>query len=183
MSGGNSWRYKNEENKKKFQEYCKKYSLENKEKLKKNLVVWRKENIEHVRERARAYYRKHREKFLSISLEYRKNNPEKRKLSDKNSKKKHMGRVLAGNMRRCASKINATPKWSDKKEIDNIYSKCSLMSKESGMKYEVDHIWPLRGIGFTGLHVPWNLQILTKHQNENKSNKRPDTITIGGISQ
>lgn len=68
----------------------------------------------------------------------------------------------------------ATPKWLTedyKKEIEKIYKLCRETTKATGIKHEVDHIVPICGKTVSGLHVPWNLQIITKEQNGKKSNK------------
>ncbi len=66
-----------------------------------------------------------------------------------------------------------TPPWVDKRELQQVYDRCP-----EGM--HVDHIVPLAGItadgyGVTGLHVPWNLQILTPSENSLKGSRmRPE---------
>lgn len=59
----------------------------------------------------------------------------------------------------------ATPLWVDRAEIRAIYKLAAVL----GM--HVDHIHPLRGRNFSGLHVPWNLQLLSPEENYRKGNK------------
>lgn len=61
------------------------------------------------------------------------------------------------------------PKWVDMHKITEIYDK-----KPDG--YEVDHIIPLNHPNVCGLHVPENLQYLTKEENRIKKNSWDGTI-------
>lgn len=68
----------------------------------------------------------------------------------------------------------ATPAWltaTQKKDIKQMYIDAMTTTKVTGVKYVVDHIVPLRGESVCGLHVPWNLQIMTRQENLKKSNK------------
>ena len=61
--------------------------------------------------------------------------------------------------------------WADKQAIKNIYQKAFLITSTSGIKHQVDHIYPLVSNFMCGLHVETNLQILTAQENASKGNR------------
>ncbi len=64
------------------------------------------------------------------------------------------------------------PKWlnaGELFELESVYTYCSALRK-IGLDYHVDHVVPLRGKSISGLHVPWNLQILPGRENMSKGN-------------
>lgn len=92
--------------------------------------------------------------------EYQKRNPEKVnkwvKATYKNNKYSYCARAML----RHTAKLKRTPIWltkSDKLEIELIYKIAARVSKETGIKYHVDHEIPLQGEFVSGLHVPENL--------------------------
>ena len=73
---------------------------------------------------------------------------------------------------------NATPKWLTdvhKMEIRLKYRLAIELSRLTGERHAVDHIVPLHGDTVCGLHVPWNLQVLTQKDNLLKYNKLIDS--------
>lgn len=81
---------------------------------------------------------------------------------------------LAKRAKRRAKLLQATPKWltkEDYKAIECKYSVADMLSKYGNEKHAVDHIVPLQGKTVCGLHVPWNLQVITVEDNLKKGNK------------
>lgn len=68
------------------------------------------------------------------------------------------------NMRRALAVSLATPKWVDIEALIKVYVNCPE-------GFEVDHIVPLRNKNVCGLHVPANLQYLSREENIEKRNK------------
>jgi len=82
--------------------------------------------------------------------------------------------VKADNKARRRKHRKATPPWltrKQKSEIRQIYQIAITMTNTSGEQYVVDHIVPLRSSDVCGLHVPWNLRVITQEENLKKSNK------------
>ncbi len=98
-------------------------------------------------------------------------NPEPYKAATRAWKKKNYYKVLADNSVRRAGIKRACPYWVDKTAIENIYAEATTLSNTTGVSHHVDHIIPLKGRGVCGLHVPWNLQIITAAANLKKTNK------------
>lgn len=68
-------------------------------------------------------------------------------------------------------KKNRTPAWVSDTEFVGIYDEAIRLTANSGIQHHVDHIVPLFGESVSGLHVPWNLQILTASENLAKGNR------------
>lgn len=78
---------------------------------------------------------------------------------------KNRAKVALQTALRRAHKLNATPWWLtevQKRAISKFYEQAQVQG------LTVDHIIPLRGKAVCGLHVPWNLQLLTKSENSQK---------------
>tara|TARA_R110002020_G_scaffold148803_3_gene324877 strand:+ start:1464 stop:1964 length:501 start_codon:yes stop_codon:yes gene_type:complete len=98
---------------------------------------------------------------------------EKKRKANTSWIKRNYDHVLAYNSSRRAGIGKATPKWlneEQKYEIESFYALSRALRIISGVKHHVDHIIPLQGENVCGLHVPWNLQVLTAYDNMSKGN-------------
>ena len=133
-------------------EAYKRYYDKNKEKI-----------LERKREYKKEWYQKNKDRLLpklvAYSKEWRINNPDKH---------------AAKQGKRRAAKLQATPNWLSKQQLNDIlleYSLAKWCTEVTGIQYDVDHIVPLKGKTVCGLHVPWNLQVIQGSENRSKGNK------------
>jgi len=112
-----------------------------------------------VLERNRQYYEQNKSEILSHKKQY---------------KIENRARYTALGRLRETKKTHRTPPWltvEQQQQIQKIYQDACKKTKANGIEYHVDHIVPLCGKNVSGLHVPWNLQILTAADNLKKHNK------------
>lgn len=100
--------------------------------------------------------------------------PEKRaqdNATNEKWRKKNLAKKRAAATAYYASKLQRTPLWADRVEIDYVYHAAQVIKDVYGTEWNVDHIIPLRGEKVSGLHVQNNLQLLSPSANKSKANK------------
>ncbi len=126
-------------------------------------------DLDKNRERARDYAARHREEAIQRVKQWKLDNPERVKINNaaRDPVKLHVSKAKYRAARR-----QACPPWLNKEMLDQIHEIYRLrrqISEATGVPHEVDHIVPLQGGAVCGLHVPWNLRVITKEKN----NRRP----------
>jgi hypothetical protein len=92
---------------------------------------------------------------------------------NKTWKVENPGALQSMDARRRAAVLKRTPAWLS--DFDHLRIKCryevaAMLNKHGVQRWHVDHIIPLQGKTVSGLHVPSNLQVITKAANLAKGN-------------
>lgn len=140
-------------------------------------TTWYEKNAESERAKAMQYhydnYDKNKHKISKRVIKWQQENKEKYAEKSKRYYEKEKHRIFAWQALARAAKRNAVPKWLNKElkqKIQDFYIEARTKTKETGVNYEVDHIVPLMGDVVCGLHVPWNLRVITRFENRSKAN-------------
>lgn len=90
-------------------------------------------------------------------------------------------RYVAANLPRyaeyAARRRARCPAWADRELIAAKYKLAKQLTLETGTKWVVDHVIPLRGAKVSGLHVPNNLQVVPESFNARKGNRWPPDLS------
>ena len=111
------------------------------------------------------------EKHRKVCEKYRNRNPEAFKATQDKHRKTKLGYYAYKSSEYRASKLLATASWGDSNYIKDLYENAKEAFMVLGIHFEIDHIIPLQGMDVCGLHVPDNLQVLTRHDNRSKGIK------------
>lgn len=126
--------------------------------------------LDRYREAVRAWRLAHPEYFTDYAIKNRQLIRDRRREWDR----KNAGYVVDKARAYQLAKSKAMPSWispEQRAQIQQFYDLAAARSVETGNKYHVDHIVPLRGEAVSGLHVPWNLQVIPARENRIKANK------------
>ena len=164
-----------ETNPEKDKEHQKRYREANKEKRAASYKAWYEAN----KEKKAAYSQAWREANKGYDEAWYEVNKEKKAAKSKAYREANPEKFNALYAKRRAAKIQRTPAWLTKEHLEDIeltYSHSRQLQELTGVAYHVDHIVPLQGESISGLHVPWNLQVITATENMSKSNKWEDQV-------
>lgn len=135
-------------------------------------LKWRKEHrqLERVRSASRKYSRSDKARQSQQTLRAK---PDRKRYMSEYQKRPEQKaqRVLRKRAIEQHLSKNATPKWANLFFIGEIYDLAKRRTAALGLRFEVDHIIPLKGTEASGLHVENNLRVIPGTINRAKSNK------------
>lgn len=180
--------------------YDREYRAKNKERIVAAKRQYVADNLEKENARSKAWGEANKERLLAIKKAYRDRHPAPRStrvlltpaeiirrqvvrvrawraanpekyakqlacFTNKPRTPEQKARHAEGELKRSQALRRAQPVWADTDAIAAIYAKARAVGKH------VDHILPIKGKLVSGLHVPNNLQLLTRTENSRKRNK------------
>lgn len=127
-----------------------------------------------VNAQAKAWRAAHPGAVALAVRKYQENNQEKEKERRRKWSRNNPDKVARKASERRARTFRAMPHWltdADRAAIAAKFTEAKRLSRETGIKHHVDHEVPLKGKTVSGLHVPWNLQVIPASENHRKWNK------------
>jgi hypothetical protein len=137
-------------------------------------------NVEKKRLRDVAYRKANKEQIRATQAAWNARYPEKVAVHKQTAKGKYKVQKNIDTAMRRASMKQRTPLWlteDDHWMIEQAYELAQTRAKMFGFNWHVDHIIPLQGKTVSGLHVPWNLQVIPGVLNIKKGNRLVESVS------
>ena len=151
------------------QERIKAYRVANIDRQRESFRAWASANRDRKNELHRNWSAENRDKIKAKHDAWRASNIEAAKAGQKKYRVANRQSLNALSAKKRAVKRNATPPWLTKDQFDEMRE----IYESASADQHVDHIEPLTGKTACGLHVPWNLQLLSAEENVKKGNQEP----------
>lgn len=157
-----------EANRERCASYKKSWQEANREKHAASSKAYYEANREKCAASVKAWQDANSEKFTAMTKAYRKANPEKVAARNKAWKEANPDKRASYEAMRRAAKLNATPPWLTDEQKHEMEDKYFEAQTRRGGPWHVDHQVPLAQ---GGLHVPWNLEVISAEKNTSKGVK------------
>ena len=134
----------------------------------KNMAKTRATRGEEVKARKKVEYHKNKDRRATARKRYAVANAEKLRARARRYAKEKPELFREIGAARRARKRNATPPWLTKEmraEIKALHAEANALKAQLGVQFDVDHIVSLDGRTVCGLHVPWNMRVITHAEN------------------
>jgi hypothetical protein len=150
-------------------EYKKAWAKANAEKVRASRAQYEDRNADKVAE-----YRnspEFKKRAVERAKEFAKADPDKKRLQNRLWHKRHPAKSAFISKTYQARKRKAVPAWANLERIQALYSLAAMFTSNTGDKWHVDHIIPIKNDLVCGLHVYENLRVVPATINLQKSNK------------
>lgn len=149
----------------------KKWHAENPAKSREIKKRWQDANKERHNARTRQWAALNKERRSRVRATWKAANAARVSAANAAWSRNNPAKRMATKAARRAREKFATPGWADLVRIESVYATAALRTKETGQRWQVDHIVPLVSPLVCGLHVESNLQVVPAFVNQSKNNR------------
>ena len=138
------------------------------------LAEWRNKNPARVKAHNDTQHAKFAPQLAERAKKYYYRDVELSRKKLRDYQKQNLHKFAQAGAKRKSAKLQRTPSWlteDDHWMMEQAYELAALRTKMFGFSWHVDHKLPLQGKIVSGLHTPYNLQVIPAVENIRKGNR------------